>query len=69
MNSPHAISRIHTDQTGPLASFRRALAATLIACTLLFALGGPTVSAQVGPAEKGPGSTLCKFFPQLCGGW
>ncbi|MEX3509679.1 hypothetical protein VVR84_09050 [Kocuria carniphila] len=69
MNSPHAISRIHADQTGSLTSFKRALAAALIACSLLFTLGGPTLSAQQGPAEKGPGSVLCRYVPQLCGGW
>ncbi|MBD2761598.1 hypothetical protein IEE91_02745 [Kocuria sp. cx-455] len=69
MNSPHTISPRHTDQTGAAKSFKQALAATLIACSLLFTVGGPALTAQQGPAEKGPGSALCRYIPQLCGGW
>lgn len=69
MNSRHTVSRSHSDQTNSASSFKSALAAALIACSLLFTLGGPALTAQQGPAEKGPGSALCRYIPQLCGGW
>lgn len=69
MNSPHAESSILTSQPRQITPFKKALFATFVTCSLLFTLNGSVLTAQQGPAEKGPGSTLCKYIPQLCGGW
>lgn len=67
MNTPRIVSPTEAPPASHRRPFASAVAAALVASSLVFSVAGPAMLANHGPSEKGPSSAVCRFWPRLCG--
>lgn len=64
----HLNSHSHSRSTIRTGAFQRALATALVASSMFIAFQSPILTAHQGPSDRGIGTALCRYVPQLCGG-